>query len=116
MPETSTRRHKRHNLIVYLRVYDRDTNALLGYLVDITQQGLMLMSEQPLEANRLYRLRVDKGEVYGPRRYLDLDAQSRWIDRDVNPKLHNTGFSLVDPSPQALGTIEGLILDLSFSD
>ena len=116
MPGTTTRRQKRHNLIVYLRVYDRDTTALLGYLVDITLQGLMLMSEDPLQTDRLYHLRIDRGESHSPHRYLDVDAHSRWVDRDVNPKLFNTGFSFVDPTSQVLAAIDNLIKDLSFGE
>jgi hypothetical protein len=43
MPEK--RKLKRRQLIYYLRVLDRDSGALVGRLVDITTEGVMLLSE-----------------------------------------------------------------------
>jgi hypothetical protein len=43
------RKLKRRHLIYYLRVFEKNTDTLLGYLVDITPEGIMIMSESPVE-------------------------------------------------------------------
>ena len=116
MADQRSRKLSRRHLIVYLRVYDRGSDALLGHLVDITCSGLMLMSEQEIPVDRVCRLRIDVGEGHGRRGYLDLDARSVWSRRDVNPSYVDTGFELIEPSEHARSSIENLILDLGFAD
>ena len=116
MADQRSRKLSRRHLIVYLRVYDRDSDILLGHLVDITSGGLMLMSEEEIPVDRVCRLRIDVGEGHGWRGYLDLDARSIWSRRDVNPSYVDTGFEFLDPSERALAAIESLILDLGFAD
>ena len=42
------RKHKRVNLIYYLEIFDNTTDKHLGYLVDITPEGLMMISEEQM--------------------------------------------------------------------
>ena len=41
------RKIKRRHLLYYGRIYDDNVKNLLGYLVDITESGFMLLSEDP---------------------------------------------------------------------
>ena len=49
---------KRRHLIYYLKVLDRDTEELLGFLVDITTKGFMVMSEKPIERDKVFHLKI----------------------------------------------------------
>ena len=49
---------KRRHLIYYLRVFDRKTDQLLGHLVNITPQGIMLISEESLATDTTFQLRM----------------------------------------------------------
>ena len=84
---------KRRHLIYYLRVFDRNTDKIIGHLVDITTEGLMLISEGPLETDAIFELRMDlPSEIEGVRK-MDCLAHSRWCRKDDNPDFFNTGFS-----------------------
>ena len=50
------RKHKRVNLIYYLEIYDNNSEKHLGYLVDITPEGLMMISEEEVQAGTEYQL------------------------------------------------------------
>lgn len=50
------RTHQRIYLTFYLRVFEDD--AFLGFMTDVSREGLMLMSEFPLEEEREYTLRM----------------------------------------------------------
>jgi hypothetical protein len=50
---------KRRHLIYYLRVFDRSSGKLVGHLVDVTTQGMMLISEAPLPDEAEFELRMD---------------------------------------------------------
>ncbi len=46
------RKIKRRHLLYFGRVYDETARKLLGYLVDITESGFMLLSEEPILPER----------------------------------------------------------------
>ena len=50
------REHQRVYLTFYLRIFEED--KFIGFLIDISKDGLMVMSERPLEENREYNLRM----------------------------------------------------------
>ncbi len=115
-PGTEKRRLKRSHLIYYLRVFDRSNNETLGHLVDITPEGAMLISENPIPVNTQYQLRMQlPAEIFG-RAYLDFDAESLWSKRDINPDFHDAGFRLMNVSVKDTAIISRLIDDYGFRD
>ena len=48
----------RWRLIHYLRVFDRESETLLGHVVDITVGGMMLVSVDPIAVDRDYEVRM----------------------------------------------------------
>lgn len=111
------RRHlKRRHLLYYLRVFDRGSGAQVGSLVDITADGVMLISPEPLPTDRDFRLRMQlPAGITGDNR-VELDARSVWTRPDVNPDFHVTGFRLLRVTPGCVGAIEQLIDDYGFRD
>ena len=110
------RKMKRRHLIYYLRVFDRQTKEMLGHMVDVTPEGIMLISEKPIEVNKDFQLRMDLPmEIWGME-HLDFEARSLWGKRDVNPDFLNTGFELKDTDWKMVEAIERLISQYGFSD
>lgn len=112
IPMPDVRKLKRWNLVYYLRIYDRETGAVLGHLADITTDGLMILSDEPISMGKRFKLRL---EVPGSDREEDhilVEADSLWCGRDVNPEFHDTGFKFVKPSLKAVMRIKCLIDDL----
>jgi len=105
------RKLERRQLIYYLRVFDRDTGELLGHLVDITTEGVMLISEAPLEADKVFHLKMRLPEQMAGSREVGFDAVSRWSKQDVNPDFYDTGFQFMDISPENKEIIEDLIYE-----
>ena len=109
---SDNRRWKRWQLIFYLRVFDKQTQQLLGHVVDITTNGMMLISDKPLPIDKEYFVMLDIPDEEGGRRTVSLRTHSLWSKRDVNPDFFDTGFRLVDPTPEAVHHIRLLIDDL----
>ena len=108
------RKLQRRHLIYYLRVYNRENNALLGHLVDITAEGIMVISETPIETNRDFNLRMElPSQIFG-KTYLDFPAKSVWCRTDINNSFYDTGFSLSDVTHEDLSIIEQLIFSFGF--
>jgi hypothetical protein len=110
------RRLKRRHLIFYLRIYDTQTNKLLGYLVDITPDGILLMSEHKIETGKLFKLRMDFPSEYSDVQEIEFEAESVWANTDVNPDFHDTGFRIHNISIEERQIIEDIIEDLGFED
>ena len=107
---------KRWHLIYYLRVFDRDTGALLGHLVDVSTDGMKMVSEKPIPVKREFRLMMEVPLKRSTAEELWLSAYSLWCNTDANPDFYATGFRLVNPERAAIRIISALIDELSFND
>ncbi len=107
---------KRWHLIFYLRVFDQDTGKLLGYIVDISTSGMMLISDQPLPVHKEYRLYVDVPQEEGQRERVFLKALSLWSSKDINPDFFDTGFRLLDLTMEQLYKVQLIIDDFKFHE
>lgn len=107
---------ERKYLVFYLRVFDGMGSKVIGYLVNISSHGLMLLSDFPISVNEEYKLRmrlphelVEQGEII-------FNAVSRWCKNDTNPDFYLTGFQLHDISPELREDIAALIDEFSCND
>lgn len=100
------RRLRRIPMSYYFRVFERwRKNNVIGHLVDANEQGLMLISEQPIKTNKIFRMRLSfpvKKEIVS----VEFDAKSLWNKDDVMAGYYDTGFSLIDISQRDLKRIE----------
>jgi hypothetical protein len=108
------RKFKRWYLMMYLRVHDRDTGQLLGHIVDINKEGMRLVSDDPIPSNRTFRLWVDVPKESASRQRIELEAESLWSARDVNPDFYDTGFQIHNISTPALLQLQLLIEEFRF--
>lgn len=108
------RRLKRWYLILYLRVYNEDTQELLGHIVDINREGMRLVSDKPIPLNQTYRLWLDVPREHASRQRIHLEAESLWTGRDVNPDFFDTGFRIKNISTQTMLQLQMLIEELKF--
>ncbi len=110
------RRVERKYLAFYLRVFDGMGSKVVGHLVNISSNGLMLLSDFPIPVNEEYVLRmclpaalVEKGEI-------TFNAVSRWCKNDTNPDFYLAGFQLHDISLSLKNDILALIDEFSAVD
>lgn len=103
------RREEREIINRYLRVFDRDSNQFIGYLVDITAHGAMLQSREQLDPDRQMLLRVELPEELDPSRELVIEAASIWDKKEDNALFHHTGFEFQRVSPVAESKIRRMI-------
>ncbi|MFH1146655.1 MAG: PilZ domain-containing protein [Pseudomonadota bacterium] len=110
------RKLKRRHLVYYLEVMDRNSGRHLGNLVDITTEGLMLVTKERIGPDALLEFRIVLPSGLLGKPYLDLDGKSLWCELDVNPDLFATGFRFFNISEETLDDIEHLIEHYGFND
>ena len=106
------RRAKRWRLFYYLRLFDTSSGELLGHVVDITTQGMMVISEHSIPKGIVYNLRMELPDTEGVPADLELRAQSRWSTCDGNKSFYDTGFTLVNPSREIVESIQQIVDEL----
>ena len=75
---TERRKLERHHVSSSLEVYDLDSGQLLGRVVDLHAEGLMLLSETPIELDRTWALQVNLPMTLNGVSEFTLGAESRW--------------------------------------
>lgn len=94
------RKEDRKYIKYFSRVTNRESGELLGYLVDMTTGGALMIGNQPLRANTLLDLRLDLPEGRFQEEHLDLEALAVWSQPDEDPELYRTGLRLVENDPK----------------
>ena len=61
-----------------LEVFDLDTGDHLGRVVDLHEEGLMLLSNRPVDLNRAFSLQVNLPMTLNGVNEFLLDAESLW--------------------------------------
>ena len=110
------RKVPRRHLVFYLRVFDGMTSRILGHLVDISERGVMLVSDTPVQENEEYRLRMKLPKEIGGRSELLIEAESRWCRADSNPEFFITGFQIYRLNKEYKEFIQQLIEDFSIEE
>jgi hypothetical protein len=89
---------KRHQLSYYLKVYNRKTGKPIGYLVNVSTEGMRLVSHIPLLTHSVFQFRIKLPMEVGGNKHIDFDALSCWCRPDVSPECFDTGFKVIDQS------------------
>lgn len=106
----------RRHLVFYLRVFDGMSSKILGHLVDISERGIMLISDSPLSANEDYRLRMHFPVPVKDTSEILINATSRWCKPDTNPDFYLAGFQLHNLAAENREIIQGLISEFGYGE
>jgi hypothetical protein len=106
---SENRKFSRVHLIHYLRLFDRKTGDLLGNLVDLTAEGLQMISEKPIENGTLLQIRMEFPEEVEGQMEMHLNAETVWCDHKLDPDLFSVGCRLIPATPTQVSIIRDLI-------
>lgn len=114
MTMSNQRRIQRHQLPYYLNVFNRHTDKPLGFIGNLSEGGLMLISRYPMMLGERFDMRLKIPGRSGQLRVIDFSALSLWSSEDVTPGSYDTGFSLITPPAEILEMIAALHHYFSF--
>ncbi|MFW9078180.1 PilZ domain-containing protein [Pseudomonas sp. P2757] len=108
------RRIERHLLPYFLRVFNSVTDKPIGFLGNVSEDGLMLISQLPMMigADFNLRLKIPLGDGY--QQVVDLSACCLWCHEDATPQHYDAGFSLQRAPPEYEQLVEALRQYFSF--
>ena len=103
------RRIERHQLRYFLQVFNRVTDKPIGYLGNVSCDGLMLISELPMMVDADFELRLKIPGADDTFHAVDLTATCLWSREDINPQRYDSGFSVLQ-APAEYGQLIKLLL------
>ena len=104
------RKLHRKYLMAFSSVYKQDTGKLIGYLSDLTLDGLMVISKEDIEINKEMEIYLDLPEmILSKERVLKINARVIWLQPDIDPRLNNIGFQFLKLSEEKTPIIAQMI-------
>ncbi|MBT3315857.1 MAG: hypothetical protein HN390_14715 [Anaerolineae bacterium] len=91
------RKIPRKYLMAYSSVYEQSTGKMLGYLSDLTLEGLMVIGKEKLEIGKETEIRIDLPEIPAfEENQLQIGVRIIWVQPDLDPRLNNIGFNFIE--------------------
>ncbi|MBC3301690.1 PilZ domain-containing protein [Pseudomonas sp. SWRI18] len=103
------RRIERHQLPCFLQVFNRLTDKPIGFLGNVSEDGLMLISQLPMMVDVDFELRVKIPAADGTWNPIDLTATCLWSHEDINPQHYDSGFRVLQ-APEEFGQLVSVLL------
>lgn len=108
------RRIERHQLASYLQVFNRHSGRPMGYLGNISRQGMMLISDLPIMLGSGYELQLRLPGAGGEIELFDFTAMSHWCRPEQTSGHYDSGFSIVHNQQAFAGLADSLRRYFSF--
>ncbi|RKX31655.1 MAG: hypothetical protein DRP46_02850 [Candidatus Zixiibacteriota bacterium] len=99
-----------------IKVYDRDTNELFGYLADISTHGMMLIGERTVTRDGVYRLKIEFPFTIQGEQEINFEAESMWCRNDPESYYSKAGFRLNNLSESDQEIIEEFIKTVEYEN
>lgn len=82
----------------YFVVYERETERVVGRLVNLTVAGAMIISEGPVDVPTITKCKLRLPEPVEGRKEVVFDAESRWCKKNDQSDWYETGYKFVNVS------------------
>lgn len=106
------RKEARKRLMAFTPVFDATINQLLGYVEDLTLQGVMVIGEKKIEAGheRLLRIEFPSEDTA----HIIVPARSAWCRQDISFDYYNTGFEFLRIAAEQAAILEAVLDQYQF--
>ncbi|MCU7796741.1 MAG: PilZ domain-containing protein [Candidatus Thiodiazotropha sp. (ex Myrtea spinifera)] len=94
-----------------LEVTDQITGMQIGRVVNVSADGLMLLSEDPIVTGSVFQMDMMLPGNAGGDEKVSFRAEAVWSTEATQPNSFWTGLHIVDISPEGVLLIDKLILD-----
>ncbi|SFM40549.1 PilZ domain-containing protein [Halopseudomonas yangmingensis] len=109
-PNNEERRTMTRNAVSSsLEVFDLDSGEHLGRVVDLHSEGMMLLSERPLDLNRNWTLQVNLPMKLNGHSEFFASAESLWNRTSITGSQHWTGLQFTRLPDEARQCIERMV-------
>ncbi len=90
-------REQRH--AIQEEVFDADSGNKIGYTLNISAYGMLMIGRQAYAEGEMLRVRVTMSLEQNERVSMNMLAECRWSSHIANSPWHQTGFHFSQPGP-----------------
>lgn len=94
------RKQDRKKLDQLLELFDVNSESPLGKVVDISLDGIMIVSQKPIPTNKVWQLRMEFPSQKDGNQVVLFGAESLWCDDSMAPGQYWTGLHVIDISSE----------------
>ena len=105
---SENRCHKRVEVSEVIRVIDRQTGTNMGQLVNISEEGFMLLGSQPVAENNILQLSLEFESGENQASPILIGVESLWCHSSSDQKQYWAGFYIIDISDEDLERVKHL--------
>ena len=106
------RLEERSNLMEFQQIDDLDAGTILGYLGDISRDGLRMLRKQTIPVGKTFNLRLRCVLRGGIVETVEFEAETMWQREAGSMPFGEIGFRLLDPTEEALSVIDKIVDDI----
>ena len=110
------RSQKRKQPTTYLPIANASTGETIGRVIDLTTEGIKLISDGPIDTGNNFELKMKLPRPILGNGEVSFEAGSLWTKRDVNPFYNVTGFRISNLSPNDQKRIKFVMRHCSFDN
>ncbi len=92
------RRRPRKNTPHHVKAIDNESGRVLGRIVDITCNGMMVVSDHAIQPGHKFFVRINLPAMVRNRSDIIIEAETVWCNQDQNPRFFRAGFKFVNIS------------------
>jgi c-di-GMP-binding flagellar brake protein YcgR len=100
------RQRPRKNTPHLVRVLNEDTGKTVGRVVDITADGMMIVTKDKVKVGQLFNFRIILPVMVHHRSDVCMEAKAIWVTADSNSEYSKCGFKFIN-----LAGEEGFLLE-----
>lgn len=108
------RKSKRWLLSAYFETFADDGDNSLGYLAEVSRDGMMVLNKEPIQTNIVMPLRISLQEEAGNSQDMKVVGKVVRCQKDKDMDYYDTGFKLIEISEENQEMIERLIQFYAF--
>ncbi len=109
-------RTRRRKLLFYLDIIDQETHKLLGHLGDISKDGIMILTEKPIQFENVKRIKIQLPDFKEfTKKYIEVEVDKRWEKPDSKPNLYRLGCRFIKLNEEDVPTLEHVQEVLGFN-
>lgn len=105
------REYPREQLVYHLRMFDKETHLVVGYVSNISPEGVMLMTDKPIPLNRRFEFTLELPHRIEGKKSLDLVAISAWTTENERHDFYDSGYHFERLNPMDRECIARLMCD-----
>ncbi len=103
------RKTERFDITVVVRIIDIPTGRDIGQLVNISEEGIMIMGNEPIADNSIMQLSLVFDSSSGSIPDISIGVESLWTQSSSDDANYWTGFYIIDISEQDAERVKNMV-------